>query len=687
MRLLNCRTLKMKEFFDDYLPPYIILSHTWDDGEVSYQDFQSRFRRRRKRGFRKIKGFCAKATSMGYDWVWVDTCCIDKASSSELFEAINSMFQWYERSSKCFVYLSDVDNLLNKSEGLDSGSLINDVSNSDDSSFARESSFRESRWFTRGWTLQELLAPSQVFFYDMSWREIGSKISLWKIISEVTNIPRPYLLGHKNLKSAPSAQRISWASNRKTSRIEDMAYCLLGLLNVNMPLLYGEGNKAFIRLQNEIMHHTYDHSILASGLNLPCPDPGDVLNSTYGEGYLDFASKAPPCLPESADAFRAWEPGVMNIEGIDHYFLTNLGIDISLGVIPFEFNKKEYGLALLHCRASDSKSPRYVALPLSLYRPESQIDGKAKSRVPATRPYGITPFLMPRPDECSIRPMQIYLSSKGPSEQLSSLTFRLWTYEIRLESLCKIGYYLADFFPPCLAKIDHNKLIIQDSSACPRIFRLCHRIHETILLLFDWNDHTKSFFEIRVKTTRDTFTSWQLVLPGLVSGGGDFGLLLCSWPWIQLERLKRPPFTTGQFCDFVGEINLDLDQIKALPLRPIDFLRGPLAYMNGCQNTHELEGHQTNKSDRYSWQPNDLYELDGSSIHAPESIPAHESGHDVAHTIGYSEPSELVGSIIEPVEMPAVFEDESLTKLVQDSVRDSSDNELTKPRVDTLDGG
>ncbi|KAI1439758.1 HET-domain-containing protein [Annulohypoxylon stygium] len=457
---------------------------------------------------------------------------------------------------------------------------MNDVSNSDDSSFARESGFRESRWFTRGWTLQELLAPSQVFFYDMSWREIGSKISLWKIISEVTNIPRPYLLGHKNLKGAPIAQRISWASNRKTSRREDMAYCLLGLLNVNIPLLYGEGNKAFVRLQEEIMRHTYDHSILASGLNLPCPDPGDVLKSSYEEGYLDFASKPPPCLPESADAFRSWEPGVMNTKGIDHYLVTNLGIQISLYVIPFEFNYKKYGLAFLHCRASDSKSTRYVALPLSLHRAESPVDGKVKSRVLATRPYGITPFLMSRPGGCPIQPMQLYLSSTAPSDQLSSPSSRLWTYEIRLESLCKIGYYLADFFPPCLAKIDHNKLIIQHNSICPRIFRLRHRIHETILLLFDRNDHTKSFFEIRVKTTRDTFTSWQVVLPGLVSGENDFGLLLCSWPWIQLEKLKKTPFTPGQFCDFVGEINLDLDQIKALPLRPIDFLIGIHEWMS-----------------------------------------------------------------------------------------------------------
>ncbi|OTA96579.1 hypothetical protein M434DRAFT_45068, partial [Hypoxylon sp. CO27-5] len=251
MRLINCSTLQMKEFFEDELPTYAILSHTWGEEEVSYQDFHNESLREGKHGFKKIKEFCVKAAESRCEWGWVDTCCIDKTSSSELSEAINSMFRWYEMSMYCFAYLSDVE----------SSSVLEDES----------PDFRTSQWFRRGWTLQELLAPRRVVFYNKLWSQIGTRDSLCEIICDITNIPIECLEEgvfrdvQYILRSIPFAQRISWASNRKTSRKEDGAYCLLGLLNVNMPLLYGEGDRAFVRLQEEFIRITYDHTALAWG--------------------------------------------------------------------------------------------------------------------------------------------------------------------------------------------------------------------------------------------------------------------------------------------------------------------------------------------------------------------------------------------------------------------------------------
>ncbi|KAI1210057.1 HET-domain-containing protein [Annulohypoxylon truncatum] len=543
MRLLNCRTLKMKEFFDDNLPSYAILSHTWGDDEVSYQDFQSKFRRRRKLGFKKIKRFCTKAASTGNEWVWVDTCCIDKASSAELSEAINSMFHWYRRSHQCFVYLSDVDQSVNKVKG---------------------SVLRNSRWFTRGWTLQELLAPSRVSFYDKSWSEIGTKISLSKIISEITNIPEHYLLGHRDLKGAPIAQRISWASNRKTSRREDIAYCLLGLLNVNMPLLYGEGDNAFIRLQEEAMQRSYDHSILASGFNLPCPDPGSFLHIwTPIKGRVD---RTPACLPKSPDTFCAWDPGLSNTKGRKHYLLTNLGIYIGLSVLPFKFNGNDYGLALLHCGLVDRPHPLLVALPLRLHK-SNDMHSSAKDTILASRPQGIAPFLMPVPEVSSIQNMQVYLTSSTPP---ASASCRFWTFEIHLDFVSKFDYCLADFFPPCLARISNDRLIIEDTLTCSRIFRFCHPTRKTILLSVQLT-HQLGYntTKLKVATITDALTSWQLVVLGPKFDKVDFEQLQNSLTWTSKGSLNRVEVEDGNSFDFTGEISLDLEEIECLPLHSI----------------------------------------------------------------------------------------------------------------------
>ncbi|RFU74652.1 het domain-containing [Trichoderma arundinaceum] len=239
MRLLNTETYEITEFFDDSIPEYAILSHTWGLEELTYQDIQSveLARRKKAQGFAKVEGACALANSEGFAYIWIDTCCIDKTSSAELSEAINSMYSWYRRSSICYAYLIDADHC-----------------------FSPE--FRGSRWFTRGWTLQELIAPSEVVFYSRRWRLLGRKSLLKGVISEITGIDISVLAG-----ADPSlitvARKMSWASRRTTTRVEDTAYCLMGLFSVSMPLIYGEGKNAFFRLQEEIIKSVDDQSIFA----------------------------------------------------------------------------------------------------------------------------------------------------------------------------------------------------------------------------------------------------------------------------------------------------------------------------------------------------------------------------------------------------------------------------------------
>ncbi|TQN66183.1 Vegetative incompatibility protein HET-E-1 [Colletotrichum shisoi] len=225
MRLLNAESLRLREFYDDSVPVYAILSHTWEDDEVTFQDLTGPASLT-KAGFSKIRACCNQAM----------------AHHAELSEAINSMFQWYRESAVCYVYLSD---LPPQSPGrFDSAS------------------FMAARWFTRGWTLQELIAPHLIEFYDQAWNDIGTKTSLMDLIHERTGIRCDVLSGRCLLTWVRAAERMSWASNRQTARREDIAYCLLGIFDIHMPLLYGEGPRAFVRLQQEILRNSEDLSIL-----------------------------------------------------------------------------------------------------------------------------------------------------------------------------------------------------------------------------------------------------------------------------------------------------------------------------------------------------------------------------------------------------------------------------------------
>lgn len=258
MRLLHTSTLKLHEFYDAQIPSYVILSHTWGNEEVTLQDLEKE-ESKSWAGYAKITSCCALARSSGWEWLWIDTCCIDKTSSADLSEAINSMYRWYRNSQVCYAYLTDC---FLQSDGIS------------------DADFCQSRWFTRGWTLQELLAPGAVVFYDRDWREIGTKSSLAPQISRVTGISSQ---GMADPQSANIAAKMSWASRRQTSRVEDMAYCLLGLFDLTMPLLYGEGNNAFKRLQLELIAaRSWDESIFA------WTQRGPDLNAMLAESPVAF---------------------------------------------------------------------------------------------------------------------------------------------------------------------------------------------------------------------------------------------------------------------------------------------------------------------------------------------------------------------------------------------------------------
>jgi hypothetical protein len=234
MRLLrgsNGGELSLTEELLNNIPEYAILSHTWEAEEVYFQDIKDGSGKS-KCGYSKIQ-FCSnQAKHDGLTYFWVDTCCIDKSSSAVLTEAINSMFRWYRQATKCYVYLADVS--------------------TEPTEPPWELAFRNSRWFTRGWTLQELLAPGSVEFFSREGDLLGNKTSLEQQIHTITNIPVEALRGNR-LFDLPVSERLAWMERRETTREEDMAYALLGLFGVQMPLIYGEGReRALKRLMNEI---------------------------------------------------------------------------------------------------------------------------------------------------------------------------------------------------------------------------------------------------------------------------------------------------------------------------------------------------------------------------------------------------------------------------------------------------
>jgi hypothetical protein len=284
MRLLRADKLEVKSFSDLEISTcrYAILSHCWSRDaadEVLFDDIQNGSAEKRK-AYPKLKGFMNQAKHDGYEWVWVDTCCIDKSSSSELSEAINSMFSWYQNAAKCYAYIEE--------------ETIFSVAD-----------LGSAKWFTRSWTLQELIGPTDLVFYDRKWIVIGSKRDkeISALVSKITSIDESILTGVSQLTTISIAKRMSWAANRIATRREDTAYSLMGIFDVNMPMLYGEGAvKAFHRLQEQIMRESNDHSIFAwrskdgktvAVHGLLADSPQDFAQATDIISYHDWEDASP----------------------------------------------------------------------------------------------------------------------------------------------------------------------------------------------------------------------------------------------------------------------------------------------------------------------------------------------------------------------------------------------------------
>ncbi|KAK1240855.1 hypothetical protein MKX07_006288 [Trichoderma sp. CBMAI-0711] len=262
MRLINVKTHKLEEFIDDCTPPYAILSHTWGDDceELSFRDDEDGNTDKPGSGSVKFRGCCRQAAEDDLGHAWINSCCIDKTNLVELNEAINSMFRWYRRAAICYAFLSDVP--------------------------SAEEPRRE------GMRFYGTAADNST-----EWHLLGTKGNMSSTITSITGIAREYLLGIAGLHKASVAQRMSWAANRDTKRNEDLAYCLLGIFNITMPMIYGEGGQqAFFRLQEHIMKVTRDDSVLAWGLQKHGKSGDEPIVKDYSEGTAGRLLAKRPCI-------------------------------------------------------------------------------------------------------------------------------------------------------------------------------------------------------------------------------------------------------------------------------------------------------------------------------------------------------------------------------------------------------
>lgn len=550
MRLLNVKSRQLREFFDDKTPYYAILSHTWGEDEVLFQDLENR-NYINKNGYTKIDFCCQQADADGLEWVWVDTCCINKDSSAELSEAINSMFLWYKNSAVCYSYLSDV-------------SLDEDPSHP-------SSDFRESLWFTRGWTLQELLAPERRVFYDANWSLIGAiqdplgkshftlpnstrtiqrsswsstfsdegrlkTLELGDIVEDITGIRESIITHQKKPATIIVAEKMAWASTRQTSRVEDMAYCLLGIFGVNMPLLYGEGSRAFVRLQEEIIRVIYDHSILAWGFGVRREDRDDVRD-------WDLFARHPCVFGTFGDIASP----VKAIIGGPHYSKTNLGLHIDLPIISFEGKDKSfigenrlnlpYALALLDVSVeSTTNKEGRLAMPLIL------LPGSGDHRI-AVRCRESMPFIVPTAVLDIAKRGMVYLSEGDPFTE-----GQIGTKTNLIALVSPLGWVLSEFFPPTgleVQQITREMVqVVSNTKVKNILFRYYHPEEGSLLLLLT-STRVRSMHAIHS-------ASWWATIATVANSKNDWSLwrtlLEPDYEEFNFEMLLKNPLRWGKSC-------------------------------------------------------------------------------------------------------------------------------------------
>lgn len=487
MRLLNARTFHLETYHDHgFRPRYAILSHTWGDEEVSFQDVEAPSPPTHKLGYKKVVETCRRALRMGLDYVWVDTCCIDKTNPTELSIAINSMYQWYQDAEVCFAYLSDVPFLPDDQE-------------------SQASRFVESRWFQRGWTLQELLGPMHVVFFSGTWDEIGNRATLSPSISIATRIEDKFLgyNGRAYLAEASIAEKMDWAATRKTIRIEDQAYCLLGIFGINMPLLYGEGRNAFIRLQEELIRHSDDQSIFAWG----CNDDAEL------------EPKAQGVLAESPAAFLgcSWIEYRGRNSYREPFSLINTGISIKA---PCSVDVAGPGASHWHMmlRCGPKDDPTKV-LTLPIYRTQDRGEFYSRWKPPSTTRYSTCMRWQPRLITLSVQ--QDPSSSQGGG----LLSTTIWLRNI------PPGFSFIELSPP--AKWSQAR-VVQVPAPGPSSFTpscwIRHRESraEFTLMLVHRTRFERLARALRIQPTKRIK---PILLPSIVcSIRGEVGNSHCTWP-------------------------------------------------------------------------------------------------------------------------------------------------------------
>lgn len=293
---------------------YAILSHRWEESEPTFQDLK-----REGAGYRKLEKFCSKAKEYGCDLAWSDTCCINKESSSELDEAIRSMYMWYREAYVCIVHLAQTNSW--------------DTLESDE-------------WFFRGWTLQELLAPLRMrFYYGPTWTPLTENpndkddAQVVHALHRATNIPENDL---RNFRSGPNRawEKMSWAASRKTTRIEDVAYSLTGIFDITMTVAYGEGDRAFKRFMAELIEKCKEWQILVWAGGLPGRPTGPSCYRTTDEAALEMLKN---------HEISWWGEGC----GDDGFSVTKRGIQVKLFMVPASIDQSLWQSVFFSCPLPD----------------------------------------------------------------------------------------------------------------------------------------------------------------------------------------------------------------------------------------------------------------------------------------------------------------------------------------------
>ncbi|KAK0732394.1 hypothetical protein B0T21DRAFT_384703 [Apiosordaria backusii] len=476
-----------------------------------------------KAGYAKLNYACTQASKDGHSYIWIDTVCIDRRSSSELSEALNSMFGWYQKAAVCYAYLDDVH-----FDSYTSGYRT------------WKDDFSASRWFRRGWTLQELVAPKKLVFYAHGWRLLGTKSSLVKTVEKITGIEEVVLLEPRLVHNASIAQRMSWAAGRETARAEDVAYCLLGLFGVNLPIIYGEGqDKAFLRLQEEIIRRTDDQSIFAWG----ALGKEDNKSSSRTQRHpnmapeledLDFEalSGTMPVLAKSPTDFKGMGKVVVSpasTELASDYAMTNKGLHIKFGLVSANNSAtqaQQHYLGVLNCHSEDDPSRR-LAILLS-QTATANVMVRTRSRMPT---------VVPVADLEKAEQRDIYIPNTAANQPLAAKAVEE-ILVLKYPDLVAPGYEVIDVQSKGHAQFNKEFGTL-------RVGALESAVLYQLAVVTFWNKHLKCGFVLRVIVDGGTKRAWvdqvqpqTIPQPGEVSEDGEDMVKTAKEIWAEPGRVE-----------------------------------------------------------------------------------------------------------------------------------------------------